>query len=457
MQALPKEAAERHMATFANTLFTRLSSVSPAVKYRYLKAGLEIVGDHKMAMEARKVFDYYKDLVTEIKLDTAVDGSTVVGHQQPFGVFVNLRHTREIERESGGFGRYLQNQNTSTVYYYNYGRPNTDYRDRFTAVANEVLKEHFEVLSITFQSDKVNSRALPEYGWRYTPYAYMLLKPRGPQVDKVPPVRLDLDFLETSGYVVLPVESPTLPIDASPKAAPQRPLTKLQVSQILDERQADKGKLILEVKATALGLVPELERILTLDTADFDVVKTADQGVSVARFDPDSVQNAIVSERSWLVTLKAKDGLAQAPKTFRFASSKVDDAEMTYQRYQDADLANATPEVSLEHNYGSASHAWLYWLAAGVLAALALATILVITLRRRAPKEASTWKVPETLTPFTVLGLLRRIQEKNGMDHAGKEELAHSIAVVERRYFSMEGEGMPDLKSLAEDWVRRAR
>ena len=25
-------------------------------KYRYLKAGLEIVGDHKMALEARKVF-----------------------------------------------------------------------------------------------------------------------------------------------------------------------------------------------------------------------------------------------------------------------------------------------------------------------------------------------------------------------------------------------------------------
>jgi hypothetical protein len=108
MKTMPKEAADRHMATFANTLFTRLSAVNPAVKYRYLKSGLEIVGEHKMALEARKVFDYYKDLVTEIKLDTVVDGSDAVGHDQPFGVFVNLRHTREIERESGGFGRYLQ-------------------------------------------------------------------------------------------------------------------------------------------------------------------------------------------------------------------------------------------------------------------------------------------------------------------------------------------------------------
>ena len=41
--------------------------------------------------------------------------ATSVGHEQPFGVFVNLRHTREIERESGGFGRYLQNQNNAGI------------------------------------------------------------------------------------------------------------------------------------------------------------------------------------------------------------------------------------------------------------------------------------------------------------------------------------------------------
>jgi TolB-like protein/Tfp pilus assembly protein PilF len=39
------------------------------------KAGLEIVGDHKFAHEARKSFEYYKDLVTEIKLETVIDGS----------------------------------------------------------------------------------------------------------------------------------------------------------------------------------------------------------------------------------------------------------------------------------------------------------------------------------------------------------------------------------------------
>ena len=56
----------------------------------------------------------------------------------------------------------------------------------------------------------------------------------------------------------------------------------------MDERQADKGKLLLEVKATALGLVPDLAKIVNLAPQGFEADKVADQGVSVARFDPDS-------------------------------------------------------------------------------------------------------------------------------------------------------------------------
>src|SRR5262249_18936241 len=182
--------------------------------------------------------DYYNDLVSEIKLDTAIDGSDRVGHDEPFGLFVNIRHTREIERESGGFGRYLQNlnaqQNQLARYFQVNVRTTADYRDRFQAAATEALKEQFEVLSVTFQSDKAHSRATREYGGRFTPYAYLLLKPRGTQVDKIPPLRLDLDFLDTAGEVVLPIESPALPIDAASVAAP-RPVRDLRITQILDE------------------------------------------------------------------------------------------------------------------------------------------------------------------------------------------------------------------------------
>ncbi|MCI0642727.1 MAG: hypothetical protein L0Y72_15900 [Gemmataceae bacterium] len=456
IQSLPGEAAERHMSKFANQLFTRLSSVKPASKYIYLKNGLTIVGEHKDAREAVKVFDYYKDLVTEIKLETIIDGSDAVGHQSAFGVFVNLRHTREIERESGGFGRYLQNQSSSSYFYYNYGRPTADYRDKFQSIVKDALGEHFEVISVTFQSDKVNSRALPEYGWRYTPYAYLLLKAKGPQVDKLPPVRLDLDFLETSGYVILPIESPTLPLDASVTKAEPRPLRKLQITQTLDERQADKGKLILEVKAVALGLIPALDQILELRPEGFVIDKTDDQGVSVAKFDPDAEQNVIVSERTWMVTLKAADGLDKLPTEFRFGAAKEDQAEMTYQRYRDADLVPVQQLLNLEERYGEASSNWLVWLIAGTaVLALVIAALAVYLLRKPAPSLGPRVALPAKLTPFTVLGLLKHIEATGKLSSPQKAEMDRDLSVLEKHFFADEKNGQVDLRALAERWVEK--
>ena len=458
MQSLPGEAAEKHRAKFANLLFTRLSAVKPAIKFRYLKAGFAIVGDHEQAAEAKKVFDYYKDLVNEIKLETAIDGSAVVGHEQPFGVFVFLRHTREIERESGGFGRYLQNQNSANLMFvYNYGRPTADYRDRFQSAATEALKEHFDVLSVTFETDKVHSRAAKEYGWRITPYAYLLLKARGPQVDKLPPLRIDLDFLDTSGYAILPVESPALPLDAKPAHGEPYPFRKLQITQILDERQAAQGKLMLEIKATAVGLVPDLDQILTLAPDGFDIVKTDDQGVSVSKFDPDSEDIAIASERTWLVTLRAHAGRAQPPPTFRFGQAKVEEATMLYQRYADADLAAVEAEVPLEQQYGGRTLHWLWWASGAAIALLLLALMAFLLLRRPNVRAVSRWKIPDPLTPFTVISLLTRIHREDGLTERQREEIRQSISRLERHFFADEanGDGQLDLKAVAEGWLKK--
>ena len=140
-------------------------------------------------------------------------------------------------------------------------------------------------------------------------------------------MRLDLDFLDTSGYAVIPVESPALPIDASPKKAEARPLQKLNITQTLDERQADEGKLILEIKATAQGLVPELDNILDLAPKGFDIISTEDQGLSVSRFDPESDETLVVSERSWMVHMQAEEDLTELPKSLPIRAS-----EARYQR-----------------------------------------------------------------------------------------------------------------------------
>ncbi|MGE3818315.1 MAG: hypothetical protein AB7I30_02680 [Isosphaeraceae bacterium] len=451
--SLPGPAAERHLSRFANALFTRMSGLNPAVKFRYLKGGFEIAGDHKQAHEAKKVYDYYKDLVTEITLETAVDGGTTVGHGKPFGLFVNLRHTREIERESGGFGRYLQNQNSGNMFYYNYGRPLENYRDKFQDAATKALQDQFDVLSVTFQDEKVTSKASAEYGWRVTPYAYVLLKVKSPEVDKIPPLRLDLDFLDTSGYVVLPVESPVVPIDAGPVSPPARPSDQLVITQTLDERQAEIGKLVLEVKAVGRGLVPEFDQILDLDTPGFRVTKTEDQGLSVSKFDPEADQTAVLSERGWLITLEADGSRANPPSSFTFARPRVDDAKLIHQRYVDADLVAVPAVVDLEERYGASRRTWLVPVLGGASLLTAAAALVWWYRPRRTVVETSRYLLPETLTPFNVLGLLREIDRDDALSPEKKTELAASIDRLERYYFAQNPGEAPDLHALARDWI----
>ena len=255
MDSLEGVLAEDHISKVANNLFTRMSPIKPEIKFGYLRGGFEIIGDHPRATEAKALYDYYKDLVSEIKLEVAVDGSSDVGHGEPFGAYVNLLHTEEIERESGGFAKYVQNQN-SGWYSYNYGRPTENYRDKFNEMIDIALEKHFEVVSVTFISpDEMDSRPMETDGWRSTPFAYVLLKAVGAEVDRIAPLRIDMDFLDTSGYVVIPVESPAVVVDASSETVTDRPVSDLVITQTLDERMAEEGKIIVEVSATAKGLV----------------------------------------------------------------------------------------------------------------------------------------------------------------------------------------------------------
>ncbi|MFM7592131.1 MAG: hypothetical protein ACKO85_10085, partial [Isosphaeraceae bacterium] len=383
-EKLPGAAAETHMNRFSNQLFTRMSALSPAVKFRYLKAGFEIVGDAPQAYEARKVYDYYKDLNREIQLETVVDGPTSIDASQPFGVYVNIRHTREIERESGGFGRYLQNQNQGNFFSYNYGRPLENYRDKFQEAATKALQEHFEVLSVTFQTEQVTSMPLPEMGWRVTPYAYLLLKAKSPKVDRVPPLKLDLDFMDTSGYVILPVESPRVAVNCGAERAAPRPFRDVKITQILDERQSAEGKLILEIKSTGHGLMPPVGELLDLgEIPSFRVEKVDDQGLAVSRFDEESSAAGIISERSALVTLKAAGGLTALPDSLQFPKSKAESAKITYQKYVDADLATAEPVTTLLARYGKVDRSQQYYTIAVAVGAIVLAGIGLPRLFRR--------------------------------------------------------------------------
>ena len=456
LDALPGVAAKKHLDRFANDLFTRMSGAKPHVKFAYLKAGFEVVGDHPQAAEARKLYDYYGDLNRELKLESIVDGSTEVGHGRPFGVFVNLKHTRDIERESGGFGKYLQNQ-TTMGYSYNYGRPPADYRDRFEQATREALKEQFEVLGVTFQDDKVTSRAGSEYGWRYTPYAYLLLKARGPHVDKLPALKMDLDFLDTSGFVVLPATSSAVAIDCRPEKGATRPAEDISVAQTLDERQAEKGILILEVKASAIGLVPDLAELAGAEApAGFDIAKTEEVPLAVKKFDSERDRNAVVSERVWTITLKATDGAETLPTEFTFPRVLLPTKESLFQRYSDADLAAVGAVVSLEKTYGKANRFWLRLAAAGAvlgLAALVLGAVLVRRgMRGAAERRAARGRLPADPTALQALTALRELRDGGRVPDSRRAELDRDIDALEAAYFSPESAAV-DLRAAVAKWA----
>ena len=457
MESLPGRAAERHMARFANNLSSRISSVKAELKNRYLKNGLEIAGEHKQAQEAKKLFQYYADLVTEIVLETTIDGDTNVGHGVPFGMFINIKHTKAIERESGGFAKYLQNQNNG--YFYNYGRPTEDYRDKFEESARGILEEHFDVQSITFHSDKIKSRGTGEEGWRVTPYAYVLMKPKSAGVDTIPSLKIDFDFLDTSGYAVLPIGSAPIAIDSTKEKPTTRPYTNLKLTQTLDEREAKDGKLKLEVNASAHGLVPDIRKLVKFEFGnEFEFVSTEDMGLSIAKLDAEADENSVVSERNWTIELKARDGLTEAPKSFTFPAPIAEPKELIYQRYDDADLAKAEPTISLEEEYGKDGLPWWSWIAM-IVGALVLFTVIAILMwpkKEKAVVEQGRYQLPNEITPFAVITLLRRIRQENNLQADTLGQLDESIHKLEKHYFLAEVGEEPDLRQIAEGWIKKA-
>ena len=455
IESMEPEPRQWHRERFATALVSRLAQVNPAVKHRVVREGLVVAGDEPKAREAKQVFDYYCDLIREIELRADIDGPDRVGTGRPFGVLVSLRHTREIEREAGGFGRYLQNQKANTAFAFNFGRPLENYRDKFEEMVRRTLGEFFEVKSVTFQTEDVQSRADAEYGWRRTPYAYLVLAAKDAKVDRLPPLRLDLDFLDTAGHVILPIESNALGLDAATAADP-RPFANLTLTEILDERKAREGELNLEIRATARGLVPDLATILDAAPVGYEVKGVRDDGLSVARFDPDSSAPVVLSERSWVVNLVPG---ASADGRFHFPEPKVEVAERTLQRYDDADLIAAEPAVTVGKRLTGRLLTWPR-VAAG-LAGLAILVALGVALRtfsRRGPVAIESFVVPDPATPFAVLQLLRDIQSTNGLDPRGHAQLQESIDRIETGYFAAGAVPQAgELEQLARSWVAKAR
>ena len=456
LESIPESCRKRHLDDFANTLNSRLANVKADLKYRFLEAALQITGKHERIEEAARVFEYYQDLVTEIELDAHLDGPVQIDADQPFGLFVNLRHTKEIERESGGFQRYLINQNNSP-YSYNYGRPTEDYRDKFEKGARSVLEEHFEILSLTFHNSKVTSRTDAQDGWTVTPYAYFLLKPKGPEIDAVPPLKIDLDFLDTSGYVVLPIASAAIPIDASGET-PARPYRDLSLAMILDQRETEKeGTVTLEIRASGHGLVPPIGELIKLPIEGFKVASTDDRELQVDELDARTDDGAPISTHEWRLVLEPKS--KNLPENFTFPEilanlSTKDDEGLTLQKYEDVDLV-AVEQTTLIQGGSSKSPPYLLLLTL-LLLVICISTYFLFFKKREEIVIQNGPELPATLTPVSLLAFLEGLHRDTHLPKEARGKIQKSIKSLRDRSFGPNTDvpKIEELREIAEGLIK---
>ncbi|MFM7103228.1 MAG: hypothetical protein ACKO3N_18925, partial [Verrucomicrobiota bacterium] len=455
---LPEPVRERQVAAFGKALAESVNTLKPELKLRYLRAGGRVLGDHPGFADGRRTLQHYEDLLQEVGLEARRDGPSEVGHGRPFGVFLALRYSEAVGREGGGFNKYLQNQQGQAMYFNPYGTPPVNYRDDFEKGLKERWSPGFEILAVTFHDEKVQPRGYGRPGWRETPYAYVLLQARDAAVDRLPPLQLDLDFFDRRGPVILPVQSPLLLLDARGEGAPPRPAARLAANLVLDDREAGQGRLTLDLKVTGQGVIPELGELFDLQFPDFRITSTNAPALSVLRVEVDDGAVAAVTERTWLVTLLSA-ARAGTP-VFRFPAVRREGVAVTYQRYADADLAEVPAGTVVAGVPLRPRSRWPWAAGLGAVGGLAAGGWWVR--RRRAPATPASiprHRMPATVTPFSVVQLLRRLEADPALSWTDDQraEMTRSIRALEARHFSPEGgESTPeDLAEVARRWVAR--
>jgi hypothetical protein len=459
LAALPGDASRTHFDKFATALNSSVNQLKAELKPRYLRAGLLVAGDTTGLDDVRELVAYYDGLLDEISLAARIDGDANVGHGRPFGVFISIQHTEALGRESGGFGKYLQNQQNMGSYYNPYGSSPVNYRDDFEKQVKEKWGETFEIQSVTFHEDKVEPRGFGRTGWRETPYAYALLKAKDAATDRIPSLRLDLDFFDKRGQVVLPVESQVVLLDAREDHPPERPAGKIAITQILDDRDAANGRISLEIKAEGHGLLPELKDLLDLGFPGFKTSNATEPSLTLTRLDTEGDAIQPVTERNWLVTLTA-DAVSR-PTAFNYPKPTKENIAVTYKRYADADIVEVQPDLAMVGVRLEPSR-WPLWTGLGIVV-LATGGFLFWRARRPAAETAeakTNYRLPEKITPFTVLSLLRCISAEGPrrMSPEQRADLDRAIRELEQRYFGRSAglDGHAELEQVARNWVGKA-
>lgn len=451
--ALPAAQRTKHIGLFAKDVDKAVNTLAPELKVRFLTHAGRVTGDHPDGASTRKLLAYYNDLQKEVELNLSVDGTSQVGSTDPFGAQLAVWSTRAVSRESGGFSKYLMNQQ----WHPQTGQP-VDYKDDLEKKLRETLGERFEVVSVTFHKPGVAPMGVSRDGWEQHPLAYLTLKAKDASVDRIPPLKLELDFSDGRGSVILPVMSSVTLVDAKGES-PLQTTTGLEITQTLDDRKAEGGSVLLEVQARGKGIIGGIKTLVDVATLPkgLEIASTEDHGLNVAELDTTGATVVPVAERSWTVTLKPAANTGEVDFVFPAAVQKS--AKVENKHYSDADIVAATSPISLRFGGGGGSSLW--WMALGVIAVSAGAGFFVVRNRKKdVAVHAPTFTIPSDLTPVSAVGLLRRISSARDTALAGSQrvEIASEIEAIEKRYFAKGASesGTADLHATMAKWIKAA-
>jgi hypothetical protein len=487
MRTLPAEALDRHLAVFAAEIQDAVERAEPEVKPRLVRHALRIIGDHPAGASLRSMEELYQDLIKdEIKLRVTLDGEDRVGVGQPFAALVSLRFTNSVDRETGGFSKYLQN-NVFGLVGNSYREIN--YRDQLQKSLENSLGKGFDVDAIGFFDPFMPPRGVVEDGqdgWLEKPMAYVILTRKDASVDRLPQIVLDMQFNDQTGPVTLALPSNTPLLAVTPDRAP-RPVKDLTVAQIVDVRAITEGdqdgKVTLEVQARGSGVLPDISEILAGIESAMPGFTVAEGGierrppiilqegdVATGRFGwnsggddepkdgyPEPDANGMYRlkvERGYTVTYTPSGGpIGGAFKVPALREGVQAALESRY--YSDLDIVPVQgTTVAVTRPFWTPMTITITAMFASIVALLAW------LLRRRSPDEpapASSALTPARMTPLGVVTSLRRYRNLHAatLDQPRREALDREIGELELKYFGPAATGAQedDLRPIVQRWA----
>lgn len=450
LDAMEEPYRDIHKTLFGKWIVSQWGGLKPHVKLTVLQSTLEVLGNHhSVAMLVTRMEDY-DELLSEVELIAEVDGSTNVGFNRLFGVTLKLRHTDALEREAGGFSRYVRNQ----VPPFPGSRDKVDYRNRFAENIGKALKDQFEVAGITWMDAAVRSVGTPTPHWRETPLAYVSMKALDATVDRVPSIQLDMDFRDQSGLVVLPVLSNIVIIDTGDGNPPPRPVDKVEVRLILDARRAAKGEVKLEVAMKGEGILPGAESLLR-PASGYSFGPIVDAGNLVLKLEQRG--GGLVAHTEQNATFPIEWAGPPRDGEFTFPEVSLKGAKVVYEQYRDADIIPAGRTVALDD---VRSWAWIFRLWPVPVVGIPLVAILVVIIvrRKQGTEEISApeFVLPAEVNGISVLSMLERMRRSGRLNaQEDRDALAADVRSIEEACFSVDKKRDVDLASIAVKWLER--